>query len=354
MSFVQRQVGPLRLSTLGLGGTGFGGLFSPVDRSVSVSIIESALEAGVTYFDTAPFYGLGRSERVVGDVLRDRAVTLSTKVGRLLRPGRKDRSIPDSWPAALPFYPVFDYSRDGILRSFDDSLQRLGMDRIDLLLVHDIGRFTHGEDSGRHFDDLRRSGYGALDELRRSGQVRAIGIGVNEVEACLDVLGIGSWDAFLLAGRYTLLEQTAIDRLLPSCERTGTAIICGGPFNSGILTGGNTWDYAAAPPEVLQKVSRLRQLAAEFDVPLPALALQFPLGHPVVASVIPGLRDIVELEAILAWTRLPIPQEAWLALREAGLLRHDAPVPKNNPYFDHSSAGPLGQNFNSKGENDGQ
>ena len=335
MAYATRSIRELRPTTLGVGGTGFGGLFSPVARSAAVEVLEGALDAGVRHVDTAPFYGLGRSERVVGDVVRGRdELVLSTKVGRLLVPGAHPDPGALGWPDALPFRPVFDYGRDAVLRSFEDSLQRLGTDRIDLVYVHDVGRMTHGEEHARHFDDLEKGGYRALEELRRAGAVGAIGLGVNEVEVCLEALGIGDWDAFLLAGRYTLLEQSALDALLPACASAGTAIVCGGPFNSGVLVGGDTWNYARAPADVVERVARLRAVAADFDVPLPALALQFPLGHPGVASVVPGLRDRTELGATLRWSALELPAGVWDALRESGLIRADAPTPAANPFVD--------------------
>ncbi|WP_308918003.1 aldo/keto reductase [Jannaschia sp. LMIT008] len=321
------------LSVLGVGGTGPGGLFEAQAEATSRAMLDAALDAGVRHFDTAPFYGFGLSERIVGDALRGTDAVLSTKAGRLLRPGAHSDPAAMGWPGALPFTPVFDYGHDAILRSFEDSLQRLGRDRIDILHVHDIGRITHGDDDDRHRADLLGGGgLRALQRLRDEGAVRAIGLGVNEVEVCLDLLDRADWDAVLLAGRYTLLDQTGLDALLPRARVAGTAIVCGGPFNSGILVGGTTWNYADAPPDIVSRVRTLADVAREHGVPLPAMALQFPLAHPAVASVLPGPRSAAHVTATLEWARTPVPPEAWAALRDRGALHADAPVPDVNPF----------------------
>ena len=240
----------------------------------------------------------------------------------------------EGWPDALPFHPVFDYSYDGIIRSFEDSLQRLGLDRIDILYVHDIGESTHGAENARHFRDLETSGYRALDELRAEGRIKAIGIGVNESAACIDALRIGEWDVFLLAGRYTLLEQDPLADLLPACVEARTSIVIGGPFNSGILVGGTTWNYGLAPDHVVNKVRQLSRVCEDYNVPLPAAALQFPLGHDIVASVIPGLRNRQELADTLSWVAYDIPEEFWAALKEKELLHTDAPTPSGAPFYE--------------------
>lgn len=322
----------LVLPSLGFGGAALGGLFSAVDNNAATQTLKSAFNAGMTYVDTAPLYGFGRSERVVGDVLRGKNYVLSTKVGRLLKPGAMADPAGLGWPDALPFHPVFDYTYDGIMRSVEDSFQRLGLDRIDIFYVHDIGEATHGDENSRHFNDLKNSGYRALAQLRESGVVRAIGLGVNEIAVCRDALGIGTWDIFLLAGRYTLLEQGALDDLFPECHNAGTSIVIGGPYNSGILVSGTSWNYGAAPERVVQKIAALKQVSAHYSVPLPAAALQFPLGHPLVISVIPGLRSPEELTETLNWAQHDIPQEYWAALKSRELLHPDAPVPGNRPF----------------------
>jgi D-threo-aldose 1-dehydrogenase len=315
------------IDTLGLGGAPLGGNFVDLNYNQAAELIRAARDAGISYFDTAPWYGFGRSERVMGDVLRGTDYALSDKVGRLLKPGAVSNPMSYGMIDPLPFHVVYDYGYDGIMRACEDSLQRLGLDRIDILLAHDIGTFQHGEENARHFRDLAEGGYRAMDELRKSGQIKAIGLGVNENQVCMDALGIGDWDVFLLAGRYTLLEQTPLDALFPACRAAGTTIICGGPFNSGILAGREMWDYAKAPTRIVDKARALGAVADEFSVPLAAAALQFPLGSDVVTSVIPGPRDKSELEQVLNWFGTPIASEFWAALKSRGLMEEAAPVP---------------------------
>lgn len=325
----KRQVGQtgLMIDTLGLGGAPLGGNFVDLEDRGASELVRMAQRLGMGYFDTAPWYGFGRSERVIGDALRGTDYVLSDKVGRLLKPGAVADPMEFGMIDPLPFHVVYDYSYDGIMRAYEDSLQRLGLDRIDILLAHDIGEMQHGAENARHFGDLASGGYKAMDELRRNGHVKAIGLGVNENRVCLDALGIGDWDVFLLAGRYTLLEQTPLDALFPSCDRAGTTIICGGPFNSGILVGRDMWNYAKAPPEVVAKVQRLAAEADAFGIPLAAAALQFPLASETVTSVIPGPRDTSELQQILDWFNQPVPAEFWDSLRSKGLIDDRAPVP---------------------------
>jgi len=260
-------------------------------------------------------------------VLRATDYVLSDKGGRLLKAGAVDNPLDYGMVDPLPFHVIYDYGYDRVMRAYEDSLQRLGLDRIDILLAHDIGTFQHGEENARHFRDLAEGGYRAMDELRRSGQIKAIGLGVNENQVCMDALGIGIWDVFLRAGRYTLLEQTPLDTLFPACRAAGTTIICGGPFNSGILVGRGTWNYAKAPADVVNKVRSLGAVADQFSVPLAAAALQFPLGNDIVTSVIPGPRDKDELQQILEWFETPIPSGFWTTLKSKGLMKEAAPVP---------------------------
>ena len=227
----------------------------------------------------------------------------------------------------MPFTPEYDYSYDGIMRSFEDSLQRLGLARIDILLVHDIGSMQHREAHPGLMRTLRDSGYRALESLRSSGSVRAIGIGVNEREVLLEAMEWGAWDVFLLAGRYTLLEQAPLDDLLPKCLVAGTSIVIGGPLNSGILAGRDTWNYRAAPPEIIARANAIKAICDSHRVPLPAAALQFPLAHPAVAAIIPGPRNVGEFHANLELLRHPIPARLWADLRDAGLLHPTAPTP---------------------------
>lgn len=335
MGFPKRFLGDteLRLPVLGFGGAPLGGLLQANDPVEVERMLCAVRGAGYQYYDTAPFYGFGRSERMIGDHVRDHDYILSTKVGRLLKPGLPGDPAGLGWPEPLPFQPVFDYSYDGIMRSFEDSLQRLGLERIDILLVHDIGEMTHSaQENLRHFTDLLHGGYRALEKLRNSGAVKAIGLGVNETQICLDALQIGDWDVFLLAGRYTLLEQDALDDLLPECNARDIGIILGGPYNSGVLVGGDTWNYASAPERILERVRALQSCAQDHNIPLAAAALQFPLAHPSVASVIPGLRNCAELQQTLDWIAIDIPEAFWQDLWDRGLLHLSAPVPDGNPY----------------------
>ncbi len=328
----KRQLGrtKLQVTSLGLGTATMGGSRIPVSMAEGEAMVRAAWAAGVRYVDTAPFYGVGAAERRVGDALRDvprDEWVLSTKVGRLLRPG-VNAAASDGRLSPMPFHVVYDYSYDGIMRSVEDSYQRLGLAKIDILYVHDIGVYQHGvEENARHMKVLRDSGYKALAELRQSGTVSAIGIGVNEKEVLIEALGFGDWDAFLLAGRYTLLEQGPLDDLLPMCSARGTSIVVGGPLNSGILAGRDTWNYAAAPAEIVERVTRIRAVCDAHKVPLAAAALQFPLAHPAVCAVIPGPRSAAEFDANLPLLTMPIPASLWADLRQAQLLHPEAPTP---------------------------
>jgi D-threo-aldose 1-dehydrogenase len=330
--FARRQVGRtgLEITELGLGCATLGGSRIDVARQAAEDIVGAAWDAGVRYIDTAPFYGVGQAERCVGDAMRERPRddwVLSTKVGRLLRPNPTGIHA-DGRKHPLPFDPVYDYSYDGIMRSFEDSFQRLGLARIDILYVHDIGIYQHGPEAHPALmRTLRDSGYGALESLRGSGAVRAIGIGVNERDVLLEAMEWGRWDAFLLAGRYTLLEQAPLDDLMPRCLAAGTSIVVGGPLNSGILAGRDTWNYNPAPPEVVERVKAIAAVCDAHRVPLPAAALQFPLAHPAVAAIIPGPRNPDEFRANLGLLRHPIPAALWADLKQAGLLHPAAPVP---------------------------
>lgn len=329
--FEWRRIGriSLKVTSVGLGCATLGGTRIPVTRQHAEAIVRAAWDAGIRYIDTAPYYGFGQAERAVGDALRDEPRddwVLSTKVGRLLRPFPQVPAEPGR-KHPLPFGVAYDYSYDGIMRSFEDSLQRLGLARIDILYLHDIGRYQHGDAHPGLMRSLRDSGYRALTELKSSGTIKAIGIGVNEREVLLEAMEWGEWDAFLLAGRYTLLEQAPLDDLLPKCIERGTSIVVGGPLNSGILAGRDTWNYRAAPPEIVARVEKIRAVCDRHGVPLPAAALQFPLAHPAVAAIIPGPRNPEELAENLELLRRPIPAALWDELREAGLLHAAAPPP---------------------------
>jgi D-threo-aldose 1-dehydrogenase len=329
----KRRIGrsKVEVTTLGLGTATLGGNRVNVTDEQGRAIVRAAWDAGMRFFDTAPLYGLGAAERRLGDALREEhrdEWVLSTKVGRLLQPRAATGPREDGWVTAMPFDVQYDYSHDGIMRSFEASLQRLGLARIDMLFVHDIGVLTHGPEANAvHMRALRESGRRALEELRGSGAVGAIGLGVNEKAVLLEVMQWADWDAFLLAGRYTLLEQDPLDDLLPLCEQRGTSIVVGGPLNSGILAGRDTWNYAPAPPEIRDRARRIGAVCERHGVPLAAAALQFPLAHPAVSAVIPGPRAAEEVAANVALMRRPIPTALWSDLKSAKLLRADAPTP---------------------------
>jgi D-threo-aldose 1-dehydrogenase len=313
--------------SLGLGCAGIGNLYAEVSNAEAAATLAAAVAGGIAHFDTAPYYGHGLSEARLGAFLRATGadIRISTKVGRGLAEGAPDGDT--GFVGVPPLRPYFDYSRDGVLRQVDESLRRLGLERVDALLVHDIGRLTHGGDHAARFRDALEGAIPALLGLKSDGVTRAIGIGVNEVAVCLQTLAEVDLDCILLAGRYTLLEQTALDELLPLCVARGVEIIVGGPFNSGVLAGGAHYDYGAIPAAVGTRVAALAATCSSFGVPLAAAALQFPLAHPAVVRVIPGARSAAEVEANLALMAASIPDALWAELKGQGLLRPDAPVP---------------------------
>lgn len=337
-SFQKNQIGntDLAIDALGFGCASVGNLYHAISDEEATAVLNAARASGFRYFDTAPHYGQGLSERRVGDALRGSSdYVLSTKVGRLLHPAGYAAER-HGFASPMPFDIEYDYSYDGVMRSFEGSLQRLGLDRIDILFMHDIGPLTHGDENDRLFPIAMDGGYRAMDELRQSGRVSAIGLGVNEHEVCEQALEHGDWDCFLLAGRYTLLEQKALDTFLPKCIDRTCSVIVGGPYNSGILatgvSGKGPWhyDYGPAPDDVVKKVAATEKLCAEFAIPMAAAALQFPLAHPAVASVIPGLGSVRRIEQTLNLFAADIPAEFWSALSEQNLIRDDAPTPAEN------------------------
>lgn len=338
--FETRRVGrtDLEVTTLGFGGATLSGMMgTDVPPEQARAVTAAAIDAGIGYFDTAPHYGFGRSEHYMGDALRFRHddLVISTKVGRLLRPVRSDaeRTIEHPWTQSFPFEIVYDYSYDAIMRSYEASLQRLGLGHVEILLVHDIGTRTHGEEGNkRYWKQLVEGGYRALTELKASGSVKAIGIGVNEWQVLMDAMDIGDWDVFLLANRYNLLEQECLDPFLTTCMQRGTSLIAAGPFAAGILAGTNIWGpsdgaYRAPPPEIIAKVEKLRELCRAHDVPLGAAALQFAPAHPAVCTVLTGPKSPAELEGILAWWNTAIPQGFWDDLDSSGLVLPGTPLP---------------------------
>ena len=329
----------LALTTMGLGGTGLGNMYRAVDPADAIATVHAAYARGLRYFDTAPVYGFGLSETRLGEAIRSLPrdeIVISTKVGYDLVPITRDALKPTLWDAPPPFRADFDYSRDGTLRSLEASLKRLGLDRVDMVSIHDpdeaidVGPGQNPR-ARSHFREAMDGAYPVLAELRAQGVIRAIGVGINQWQMLADFVRAGRFDYFLLAGRYTLLEQEPLEALFPACEARGTRLVIGGPYNSGILaTGaaeGATFNTKKAPPAVLERVRRIEATCARHGVPLPAAALQFPLGHPLVATVIPGARSVAELDANLAFLRHPIPSALWLDLAREGLIDPKAPVP---------------------------
>lgn len=289
----------IELGPLGLGTAPLGGLYEAVDDETAQAVVERALSLGVRFFDTAPLYGSGLAERRLGSVLRGKprdSLVVSTKVGRLLRPGSS------GWPGAPPLEAYFDFSYDGALRSLEASLDRLGLDRVDIALVHD---------PDDHYEEALAGAFRALERLRDEGAVRAIGVGMNQAEMLCRFAREADPDCFLVAGRYTLLDRTAAAELLPMCEERGIAVIAGGVFNSGILAGGTTFDYESAGRGVVARVEHLRTVCERFGVPLAAAAVQFPGRHPAVSSVLVGCRSPAELDEDVRLLELELPAELW-------------------------------------------
>jgi D-threo-aldose 1-dehydrogenase len=339
--FKKRQIGKtkLQVTELGFGAATFGNLYRPMADSAAEESITKAMELGLNQFDTAPYYGFGLSERRVGNALRaydTNDYILSTKVGRILEPCAKAEDK-YGFCSPMPFEPKYDYSYDGIMRSFEHSIQRLGLSKIDILYMHDIGRATHGDDHDRLFKIAMESGYKAMDELRSQGLVSAIGLGVNEYEVCEQAMDYGYFDCFLLAGRYTLLEQKALDTFLPRCIKENSSIVLGGPYNSGILATGVRrervvphYNYEPANKDIINTVAKIEDVCQEFNIPLAAAALQFPLAHPAVVSVIPGLSSASRVETTVKQMQVNIPDEFWQTLQNVGILYPDVPVPKSS------------------------
>ena len=324
----------LEVTTFGFGTAPIGNIFREIDEDTSAAMIDQAWQSGVRYYDTAPMYGHGLSELRTGHGLRWKnrdELVLSSKVGRVLKPARKSDIDYEPWVNAGRFNIEFDYSYDGTMRSFEDSLQRLNLESIDILFIHDIDVFTRGDEQPDVFNSAMDGCWNALEALRDEGAVKAIGVGVNEWEVCHAALEQRDFDCFLLAGRYTLLEQEALDKFLPLCEQRGAAVVVGGGFNSGILaTGaieGAKYNYAPAPADIMNKVAAIEAVCKEYNVPLPAAALQFVVAHPAIPSFIAGTRTVEQLQQNLEWFSHDIPAEFWATLKEKGLLREDAPTP---------------------------
>ncbi len=324
----QRRLGRsgVRVSALGLGTAPIGNLYTAVPEQEAAETVRRALAAGLTYLDTAPHYGLGVAEQRLGAVLAQiprETFTLSTKVGRLLRPLDEGEEVDGQGFVEVPrLKRVWDFTRDGIRASLEESLERLGLERVDVLYLHD---------PDDHEREVYETGYPALAELRDQGLVGAIGAGMNQAEMLARFVRDLDLDVVLLAGRYTLLDQRGLAELLPLCERRGTSVVIGGVYNSGLLADprpGATYDYAPAAPGLVERALRIQQVCARHGVPLRAAAVQFPFGHPAVASVLVGARSTEQVADAVAMAGFPIPDELWDELQETGLLPEHVPVPR--------------------------
>ncbi|OLC52829.1 MAG: pyridoxal 4-dehydrogenase [Chloroflexi bacterium 13_1_40CM_4_68_4] len=327
----------VRLTQMGFGGASIGELFVRVPEEDALSCLRAAWDAGIRYFDTAPWYGRGLSELRTGAGLRDRPraeYVLSTKVGRWLRaPADPARFSTAPWTGGVTFEVVFDYSYEGIMRAYEQSQLRLGLTRYDLAIIHDLDLLYHAPEQklATYFEQLATSGFRALAELKTAGLIRGIGAGINALGLIPRFLELFDMDFFLVAMPYTLLHQEVLEVEFPRCVERGVGFVIGAVFSSGILATGAApgahYNYAPAPPDILERVRRIEAVCARHGVPLAAAALQFPLGHPSVASVIPGASRPDQVRRNVAGFRQPIPQALWAELKAEGLLRQDAPVP---------------------------
>jgi D-threo-aldose 1-dehydrogenase len=311
----------LTVTALGMGTAPLAGLYQAVPEGQAAETLTQAWDLGLRYFDTAPLYGHGLAEQRTGKLLRQHPrdeFVLSTKVGRLLVPGEPP---PESMYKGTPrVVPVFDFSYDAVMRSFEESLGRLGMDRVDILYIHD---------PDEHEDAVLNGAYPALARLREEGVVQAIGAGMNQSEMLARFARQTDMDCFLLAGRYTLLEQGALDELLPICEQKNIAVVIGGVFNSGVLANpapGARFNYEPAPADLVDRAARIAKVCERWQVPIKAASLQFPMAHPQVVSVLIGSRSREHLEENVRLFELEIPDGLWADLKSAGLLDEAAPV----------------------------
>jgi D-threo-aldose 1-dehydrogenase len=315
---------------LGFGGAPLGNMFERVSNADAAATLEAAWDAGIRYFDTAPEYGPGISEHRFGQVLREKprdAFVLSTKVGRLLRADASKGGKHGPFVAGLPFRVDYDYTADGVRRSIEDSLQRLGLARIDVAYIHDCAEDAHGDRWLDVFDTAMKGAAVALTKLREEGTIRAWGLGVNRVEPCVMALDQSDPDVFLLAGRYSLLNQPALDELFPRCAGRGVHVVVGGPYNSGIIAGGKTFEYQDAAPDKVAARDRLAAIADRYGIDLRAAALQFCAAHPVVASVIPGTKTPQRVRQNVSLMEQTIPAAFWDELKREGVLPETAPTP---------------------------
>ena len=336
----RRRVGKTKLEVteLGLGGAPMGGFRANISDVEAIGLTSDGYEAGIRFFDTSPYYGYGRSELRMGAALREKprdSYVLSTKIGRILHVRKPAERLPEDFrDNGLPgFVPEYDYTYDGVMRSLEHSHLRLGIDRIDIALVHDVDFWTTKDRKvlDERFKTVMDSGFKALDELRKAGVIGAIGVGINESDTSLRFIQAGDFDCMLLAGRYTLLEQGALEAFLPECLKRNVSVILGGPYNSGILTGnvnpGATHDYVAAPQNLIDKAQKIEAICKRHGVPLGAAAMQFPLFHPAFCAVIPGALSAAEVKQNVGHMSVRIPSELWSELKREKLLDPASPTP---------------------------
>jgi D-threo-aldose 1-dehydrogenase len=327
----------LRVTRLGFGAVPLGGLYKDVSEDEAGTTIRRTLELGINYFDTAPIYGFGKSEirlgRELAGVNRD-SIVVATKVGYTLVPedGKCDSKVFHRFDNVPPLRPIFDYSYDGIMKTFEGSLQRLNLSQVDILNIHD---------PDYNWKEAIGIAYPTVHKLRSEGAVRAIGVGMTQAEMLARFAREGDFDCLLLAGRYTLIDHTGLRELLPICEQKGISVIIGGPYNSGILaTGarpGATYDYVEASPAVKERVAAIESVCARHNVPLKAAALQFPMAHPAVAAIIPGARSAAEVEENFRLLSMTVPDDFWQELRHLRLLPPEAPAPR----LGETASGPM-------------
>jgi D-threo-aldose 1-dehydrogenase len=328
----------ISFTELGFGSAPIGNLYKAISEDMAQATLNAAWHAGIRYYDTAPLYGLGLSETRLNHFLRDKKrkdYVLSTKIGRLL-----EVCPPDQRTGIGKFFntpnrrEIFDYSYDAVMRSLEFSLERLGVDSIDIVFAHDLDIFTHGSADKRnsYVNSFLKGGYKALTKLRDEKVIKAIGAGVNEWQVCEILAKAGDFDLFLLAGRYTLLEQEALNSFLPLCEKRGLGIVLGGPYNSGILaTGakkGAFYNYDPAPKDVLDRVHKIESVCKSHGTKLVEAALRFPLHHPSVVSVVPGAVSPQQVAMNVETLSAKIPKALWKDLKTQGLMDARAATPK--------------------------
>lgn len=335
--FARRTLGRtgIEVSALGFGGAPLGDLYAPIDDATAIATVEAALDAGVTLVDTSPLYGRGLSEHRIGTALRRRprdSIVLSTKVGRVYAAAPRGVTRTEGYAGGLPHEGRYDYSYDGAMRSLEQSMLRLGVASVDVVLVHDVDPWTHGDEAPARQREALAGAMRALTDLRAQKVIRAVGIGVNDADVCELYAREADLDCVLLAGRYSLLEQPALDRFLPLAQARGIGVMVGGVFNSGILaTGakpGARYNYREAPPEILERVGVFERVCAAHGVALAHAAIAFVLGHPAVSSVVLGAVAPDEVRRNAEACARRVPPALWRDLKARRLLRDDAPTPR--------------------------